>query len=161
MHSNTRHFTRLEMMTKMILFFIKKIYLVHWSLRLKIKHTCLYTYTHLPPPEKRSIKYITFIMSSIFSSVTLKLISFIVFVSLIIPPFYYCFLYLKGSWIYLRLYCGLCLQSVHLQEGKPEEGGERRSAAKIWVLSAAAFATAGGAHNTQGESPSTTSQKRS
>lgn len=129
-----------------------------WDWKLNI-HVCTHILTS--PSTREKINKIYHIHHEFhFFSVMLKLIYF-VFVSLIIPPFYYYFLYLKGSWINLRLYCGLCLQSVHLQEGKPEKGGERRSAAKIWVLSAAAFATAGGAHNTQGESPSTTSQKRS
>lgn len=39
----------------------------------------VHIYSHFPPTKKRSIKYITFIMSSIFSSVLLKMIYFIVF----------------------------------------------------------------------------------
>lgn len=42
-----------------------------------------------------------------------------------------------------------------------QEGGERRTAAKIQVLFAAAFPTAGGAHNTQGKSTSNFTEEES
>lgn len=119
--------------------------MVHWNLRLKIKHTCLYTYTHISP-QKRSIKYISHSSRVLFFQHQV----YYSFLSTIIPSF--CFICLKGS-VFKKIFCVAYDRSLYnLQGGKPDKGENRKTLCRAGPRMTgsslpAASRTAGGAHN--------------